>query len=133
MVQALPSLVQPLSPSGCLTPPARKYPSHAHDGIHTPVGIFVVRHSGWNQIARTHYVGPEGQTSKVLEEPYELDLPKSVAFSTGVDARVGVGRFSIVPSFRFRYRFTNRDVLGPYAYGAPVVTLSTGLLGRVTF
>ena len=36
MVQALPSLVQPLSPSGCLTPPARKYPSHAHDGIHTP-------------------------------------------------------------------------------------------------
>lgn len=96
------------------------------------VGAFLVRHTGWTQTTKNVYAGP-GQFERRAEPPHEDTFPVSVAISTGLDARLGTGRVTVVPVARFRYRVTNTKILGNYAYGAPLVTLSTGLLARVTF
>ena len=98
-------------------------------------GLCLIRHEGWVTTERVVFFPQE----RIEIDPrFEKDLPNSLGLTAGADLRIGRGRFTVMPSFRFIRQLaggTEGDfTLGSnYPGGYPLITLSGGVIARIDF
>lgn len=99
-------------------------------------GVGLIRHQGWSQNEYARYTGALPVT--VTTDPKQtLNLPISLGVTGGLDARIGGGRFALMPSFRLHRRVHRlngeNDLEWWYPGGMPAWTMRAGVLLRTDF
>jgi hypothetical protein len=93
-------------------------------------GLLAVHGVQWSQV---EYDSSGLPLPRPPEPRVQTDLPTRLAFSAGLDVRLGSRHVAVVPSFRVYKAPANEDMLSHYPGGYPLWTVTPGVSLRLSF